>query len=50
MVKPSEDNKILFANSNTPYSVIQNANLKSDIDPLSMLLDDNVIPSSSLGN
>jgi hypothetical protein len=49
-VQPSEDNKNIFGNNNTPYSVIQNANLKSDIDPISMLYDDNIIPTSSIGN
>ena len=49
-MQPSEDNKNIFGNNNTPYSVIQNANLKSDIDPISMLYDDNINPTSSLGN
>ncbi len=49
-MQPSEDNKNIFGNNNTPFSVIQNANLKSDIDPISMLYDDNNNPTSSIGN
>ena len=50
MAQPSEDSKNVFGNNITPYSVIQKANLKSDIDPISMLYDDNINPASSLGN